>query len=190
MSRVTGFLRDVVLGAVLGAGALADAFFVAFRLPNHFRAIFGEGAFNSAYVPSYSRVLETRRRGARPSSFASQIFTILLLSQIVLPGPRAGSSRPTSCGCWRPASTPTRPSSPTPSLMTRITFPYLLCVTLVTLQSGTLNAHRLFAAAAFAPVLLNVVMIGFPGSSPSCFPNAGSRGQRRRHGVGRARSSP
>ena len=52
LSRVTGFLRDVMLGAVLGAGMLADAFYVAFRLPNHFRAIFGEGAFNAAYVPS------------------------------------------------------------------------------------------------------------------------------------------
>src|SRR4051794_30527337 len=60
LSRVTGFLRDVVLGAVLGAGALADAFYIAFRLPNHFRAIFGEGAFNAAFVPSYARVLETR----------------------------------------------------------------------------------------------------------------------------------
>ena len=52
LSRVTGFLRDVMLGAVLGAGLAADAFYVAFRLPNHFRAIFGEGAFNAAFVPS------------------------------------------------------------------------------------------------------------------------------------------
>ena len=57
VSRVTGFLRDMMLGTLLGAGAVADAFFVAFRLPNHFRTIFGEGAFNAAYVPSYSRVL-------------------------------------------------------------------------------------------------------------------------------------
>ena len=59
LSRVTGFLRDVMLAAVLGGGLLNDAFVVAFRLPNHFRAIFGEGAFNAAFVPSYSRVLET-----------------------------------------------------------------------------------------------------------------------------------
>ena len=72
LSRVTGFLRDVMLGAVLGAGMLADAFYVAFRLPNHFRAIFGEGAFNAAYVPSYSRVLETE--GAQEAKqFASQM---------------------------------------------------------------------------------------------------------------------
>ena len=59
VSRLTGFLRDIMLSAILGAGPIADAFFVAFRLPNHFRAIFGEGAFNAAYVPSYARVLET-----------------------------------------------------------------------------------------------------------------------------------
>ncbi|MDB5532775.1 MAG: murein biosynthesis integral rane protein MurJ, partial [Hyphomicrobiales bacterium] len=60
LSRGTGFARDVLLGALLGAGALADAFYIALRLPNHFRAIFGEGAFNAAYVPAYSRVLESR----------------------------------------------------------------------------------------------------------------------------------
>ncbi|NDA47208.1 MAG: lipid II flippase MurJ, partial [Alphaproteobacteria bacterium] len=59
LSRATGFVRDIMLGAVLGAGVLADAFVIAFRLPNHFRAIFGEGAFNAAYVPNYARVLET-----------------------------------------------------------------------------------------------------------------------------------
>ena len=58
LSRVTGFIRDIILAAVLGAGPVADAFFVAFRLPNHFRAIFAEGAFNAAFVPAYARVRE------------------------------------------------------------------------------------------------------------------------------------
>src|SRR5262245_4259183 len=58
VSRVTGFLRDIMLAAVLGAGPVADAFFVALRLPNHFRAIFAEGAFNAAFVPAYARVRE------------------------------------------------------------------------------------------------------------------------------------
>src|SRR6195952_2147415 len=83
LSRVTGFLRDVMLGAVLGAGVLADAFYIAFRLPNHFRTIFGEGAFNAAYVPSYSRVLETEGADAA-KRFASQVFTLLLVSQVIL----------------------------------------------------------------------------------------------------------
>ncbi len=56
LSRLTGFLRDIMLAAILGAGPVADAFFVAFRLPNHFRAIFAEGAFNAAFIPAYARV--------------------------------------------------------------------------------------------------------------------------------------
>ena len=61
VSRVTGFARDVVMAAILGAGPVADAFVVAFRLPNHFRAIFGEGAFNTAFVPSYASLSETEK---------------------------------------------------------------------------------------------------------------------------------
>ena len=56
LSRITGFLRDIMLAAFLGAGPVADAFFVAFRLPNHFRAIFAEGAFNAAFIPAYARI--------------------------------------------------------------------------------------------------------------------------------------
>ncbi len=59
VSRLTGFIRDVILAAVMGAGPVADAFLVAFRIPNHFRAIFSEGAFNSAFLPTYAQVLET-----------------------------------------------------------------------------------------------------------------------------------
>src|SRR5438093_12507278 len=85
LSRVTGFARDIVLAAVLGAGPIADAFFVALRLPNHFRAIFAEGAFNAAFVPSYARIRE--QRGADTSGlFADRVFTLLLLSQVVLRG--------------------------------------------------------------------------------------------------------
>src|SRR5438270_377688 len=62
LSRLTGFARDIMLAAILGAGPLADAFFVALRLPNHFRAIFAEGAFNAAFVPAYAHVRAERRR--------------------------------------------------------------------------------------------------------------------------------
>src|SRR6202048_5353499 len=83
VSRLTGFARDIVLAAVLGAGPVADAFFVALRLPNHFRAIFAEGAFNAAFVPAYAHV-----RGERGETsarlFADRIFTLLFLSQLVL----------------------------------------------------------------------------------------------------------
>src|SRR5215211_6261274 len=83
LSRVTGFARDIVLAAVLGAGPIADAFFVALRLPNHFRAIFAEGAFNAAFVPAYARI--RKQGGTAPAQlFADRIFTLLLATQIVL----------------------------------------------------------------------------------------------------------
>src|SRR5213596_416246 len=83
LSRVTGFVRDVVLAAVLGAGPVADAFFVAFRVPNHFRAIFAEGAFNAAFVPAYARIRE--QGGADPARpFGDRVFTLLFASQVVL----------------------------------------------------------------------------------------------------------
>ena len=83
VSRVTGFLRDIVMAAVLGAGPIADAFLVAFRLPNHFRAIFAEGAFAAAFVPAYARI---REQGGPDAAklFGDRIFTLLLASQIVL----------------------------------------------------------------------------------------------------------
>src|SRR6266704_1005761 len=82
-SRLTGFGRDVVLAAVLGAGPVADAFFVALRLPNHFRAIFAEGAFNAAFVPAYARIRAAS--GAEVARvFADRIFTLLLASQAML----------------------------------------------------------------------------------------------------------
>src|SRR5215213_11494761 len=74
VSRVTGFVRDVVIAAVMGIGPVADAFVVALRIPNHFRSIFGEGAFNNAFVPTYSRVLETTGAPAA-ASFSSRIVT-------------------------------------------------------------------------------------------------------------------
>src|SRR5204862_7831553 len=83
VSRLTGFVRDIVLAAVLGAGSIADAFFVALRLPNHFRAIFAEGAFNAAFVPAYARI---RQQGGAAAAqvFADRVFTLLLTTQVVL----------------------------------------------------------------------------------------------------------
>ena len=83
LSRLTGFLRDIMLAAFLGAGPVADAFFVAFRLPNHFRAIFAEGAFNAAFIPAYARI-RTQNGAASARLFGDRIFTLLLATQIVL----------------------------------------------------------------------------------------------------------
>jgi putative peptidoglycan lipid II flippase len=157
LSRVTGFARDIVLGAVLGAGLANDAFVVAFRLPNHFRAIFGEGAFNAAYVPAYSRVLQ--QDGVRQATeFASRIFTLLLASQIVLLVLGLAFT-PTLVDLLAPGFRSDPQKFDLAVALTRITFPYLLFITLVTLHTGTLNANGRFTAGAFAPVLLNVAMI-------------------------------
>ena len=170
LSRVSGFFRDVVLGAVLGAGALADAFYIALRLPNHFRAIFGEGAFNAAFVPSYARMLE--KHGAPDArGFGGQILTLLLISQLVLLG-TAWIFTEELVRLLAPGLTDHSAQFASAITMTRITFPYLTCITLVTLLSGVLNAHGRFAAAAFAPVLLNLAIIGFLALT-FLFPDAG-----------------
>ncbi len=170
LSRATGFLRDIMLSATVGGGIVADAFFVAFRLPNHFRAIFGEGAFNAAYVPSYAQVLQGE--GDQPAhDFSSQIFTLLLLSQIVLLG-IAWVFMPALVDLLAPGFRADPEKFALTVTMTRITFPYLLFITVVTLQSGTLNANGRFAAAAFAPVLLNLTTLVFL-SAALLFPNAG-----------------
>jgi putative peptidoglycan lipid II flippase len=170
LSRAAGFLRDVLLGAVLGAGLLADAFFVAQRLPNHFRTIFGEGAFNSAYVPSYLRVLQSEGL-ARARLFSGQIFLGLLASQILVAA-LAFAFTPYLIDVLAPGFRADPQKFALTVTLTRITFPYLLFITLVTLQSGTLNAHGHFAAAAFTPVLMNLSMIIFLGMA-FLFTNAG-----------------
>ena len=83
LSRLTGFARDIMLAAILGAGPVADAFFVAFRLPNHFRAIFAEGAFNAAFVPAYAHVHGEKGEEAA-KLFSDRVFTLLFLSQVIL----------------------------------------------------------------------------------------------------------
>jgi putative peptidoglycan lipid II flippase len=156
-SRITGFLRDIVLAAVLGAGPVADAFFVALRLPNHFRAIFAEGAFNAAFVPAYARLRTTG--GAGPVAiFADRIFTLLLASQVVLLA-IALLFTPSVIGLLAPGFAKDSMRFDLAVDLTRITFPYLLLVSLVTLYGGILNALGRFAAAAAASILLNLAMI-------------------------------
>ena len=145
---------------MLGGGWLNDVFVIAQRLPNHFRTIFGEGAFNSAYVPSYARVLQTEGL-ASARLFAGQIFIGLLASQIVLLA-LACAFTPYVIDLLAPGFRADPEKFALTVTLTRITFPYLLFITLVTLQSGTLNAHGHFIAAAFTPVVMNMSMICFP----------------------------
>ena len=83
LSRLTGFARDILLAAILGAGPVADAFFVALRLPNHFRAIFAEGAFNAAFVPAYARIHQQQGSDA-VRLFGDRIFTLMTATQLAL----------------------------------------------------------------------------------------------------------
>jgi putative peptidoglycan lipid II flippase len=157
LSRVTGFLRDIMLAAILGAGPLADAFFVAFRLPNHFRAIFAEGAFNAAFIPAYARVRTQGGEGAA-SLFGDRIFTLLLATQVVLLA-LALVFTPQAIDLLAPGFSREPHQFALAVHFTRITFPYLLLITLVTLWGGILNAMQRFAAAAAAPILLNLSMM-------------------------------
>src|SRR5213082_2280433 len=170
LSRVTGFFRDVVLAAVLGAGPVADAFFVALRLPNHFRAIFAEGAFNAAFVPAYARIRE--QGGPGPAQlFADRVFTILFgcVGLLVL---LALIFTPAVIGLLAPGFSRDPGRFALAVELTRITFPYLLLVSLVTLYGGILNALDRFAAAAAAPILLNLSMMMTLALAAS-FPTAG-----------------
>lgn len=157
VSRLFGFVRDVAMAALLGAGPLADAFMVAFRLPNHFRAIFAEGAFNAAFVPRYAGVL-TQDGAAGARRFGGTILSIITLVQIaVLIAALFGM--PVLVSLLAPGFTDDPQKFETTVELTRITFGYLGLISIVTLISGVLNAHDRFAAAAAAPILLNICMI-------------------------------
>src|SRR5882672_12265312 len=170
LSRLTGFARDILLAAILGAGPVADAFFVALRLPNHFRAIFAEGAFNAAFVPAYARIRSAG--GAEPARlFADRIFTLLFTVEAVLLVV-ALAFTPAVIGLLAPGFSRDPGRFALAVELTRITFPYLLLVSLVTLYGGILNALGRFASAAAAPILLNLSMIAALAIA-AFFPTAG-----------------
>ena len=170
LSRLTGFARDIMLAAILGAGPIADAFFVALRLPNHFRAIFAEGAFNAAFVPAYAHV--SANGGAVSAKlFADRIFTLLFASQIALLA-LAWLFMPQVIVLLAPGFTDDPLRGPLAIELTRITFPYLTLITLVTLYGGMLNVMQRFASAAAAPIFLNVAMMATLALA-ALFPTAG-----------------
>jgi len=170
LSRITGFLRDVVMAAVLGAGPVADAFLVAFRLPNHFRAIFAEGAFSAAFVPAYARI--RAQGGPDPARlFAERIFTLLLVTQLLLLA-LAAAFTPGVIRLLAPGFESDPGRFALAVTLTRVTFPYLLAMTLVSLYGGMLNALDRFAAAAAAPILLNLSMMATLALA-AFFPSAG-----------------
>ncbi len=169
LSRITGFLRDIVLAAVLGAGALMDAFSVALRLPNHFRAIFGEGATNQAYIPAYTRIREQAGEAAA-ALFSNRVFSLNLIVQLVLLA-IALPFMPEIVRLLAPGFANDPQRFDLAVALTRITFPYLLFITMVTLLSANLNAVDRYAAAAAAPVLMNLCLVAALAVA-FLFPNA------------------
>ena len=170
LSRLTGFARDIMLAAILGAGPAADAFFVALRLPNHFRAIFAEGAFNAAFVPAYAHV-HGEQGEASARLFANRIFTLLFLSQVILLGV-AWIFMPQAMNILAPGFSDDAEQRRLAIELTRITFPYLLLITMVTLYGGMLNVMHRFASAAAAPIFLNLSMM-MTLALAAYFPSAG-----------------
>src|SRR6266850_2047737 len=164
LSRLTGFARDIMLAAILGAGPVADAFFVALRLPNHFRAIFAEGAFNAAFVPAYAHL--HGKGGASAKLFADRIFTLLFAAQVILLV-AAWVFMPEVIAILAPGFKDDPARGELAISLTRITFPYLLLITLVTLYGGMLNVMHRFASAAAAPACgLGAAGRGVPRGRP------------------------
>ncbi|HYD64708.1 murein biosynthesis integral membrane protein MurJ [Azospirillum sp.] len=156
-SRALGFLRDILTAALLGAGPVADAFFVAFRLPNHFRALFAEGAFASAFVPLFSGTLvQDGQEAAR--RFAEEVMALLLAVQLVLLLVFL-AIMPQFMLIFAPGFSDEPQKFELAVLFTRITFPYLLFMSLESLLAGVLNGVGRFGAAAAAPILLNLCLI-------------------------------
>ena len=157
LSRVLGFVRDFFIARVFGAGFATDAFFVAFRIPNLLRRLFGEGAFSQAFVP----ILAEYRNRASPEdtrALADCVATVLFLV-LVLVTALGVALAPLLVYVSAPGFAPDAAKFDLTVSMLRITFPYILFISLVAMAAGVLNTWNRFAAPAFTPVLLNVAFI-------------------------------
>ena len=157
ISRVLGFIRDVLVGHTLGTGAVAEAFFIAQRFPNLFRTLFAEGAFNAAFVPLFSRKLQAEGEEAA-FHFAREVFAVMLAWITLFTG-LAIAAMPWLIYVIAPGFKGSPEKIALATSLTQVCFPYLLFMSLTALQGGVLNSLHKFTAAAAAPILLNVVMI-------------------------------
>ena len=156
ISRILGYLRDILIAIFLGASIFADAFFVAFRLPNTFRRLFAEGTFNAAFIPSYtSAKIENKKKGKK---FADDVLSSLLLILLFIVT-IAEIFTPYLIYIIAPGFLEDKIKFNLAVELTRITFPFLLFVSLSSFFSGILNSNNKFAAAAAAPIILNLVLI-------------------------------
>ena len=156
ISRILGYLRDVLIAIFLGTNLLADAFFVAFRIPNTFRRLFAEGTFNAAFVPSYTS--ELAKSKSKSNSFANDIFNLLFVGLLFLVL-IIEIFMPTFVGLIAPGFTQDIQKIELATNLTRATFPFLFFVSLSSFFSAILNSHNKFAAASAAPIILNLILI-------------------------------
>ncbi len=157
VSRILGFIRDMLLASIVGAGPVAEAFVIAFRFPNLFRRLFGEGAFNSAFVPLFAKRYEGDGH-EQARLFAEDVYAVLLVAVLGLVA-FCEVLMPWLMYLFAPGFSVNPDKFDLAIVMTRIAFPYLLFMSLVALLGGVLNSLHRFAAAAAAPIVLNVVMI-------------------------------
>ncbi len=157
LSRILGYLRDILIAIFLGTGVLADAFFIAFRIPNTFRRLFSEGTFNAAFVPSYaSEIVKGKKQS---NKFANNIFNLLFLGLLFLVL-IVQIFMPAFVSIIAPGFVENVEKMELAVSLTRITFPFLLFVCLASFFSAILNSHNKFAAASAAPIILNIILIG------------------------------
>ena len=156
ISRIVGYLRDVLIAIYLGSGPIADAFFVAFRIPNTFRRLFTEGSFNAAFVPSYSSELTRGKNKAK--NFANDIFNFLMLALLILVIV-VEIFMPGFIFLIAPGFYENQTKLELTTLLTRITFPFLLFISLASFFSAILNSHNKFGIAAASSIILNVILI-------------------------------
>tara|TARA_B100000902_G_scaffold19011_1_gene22821 strand:+ start:7 stop:1536 length:1530 start_codon:yes stop_codon:yes gene_type:complete len=156
LSRLLGYLRDIFMAIFLGTGLLADAFFVAFRIPNTFRRLFSEGTFNAAFVPSYTS--EMIKGKTQSNKFANQTFNFLFLSLLLLTL-IIQIFMPAFVSIIAPGFIGDAEKMEIAINLTRITFPFLFFICLASFFSAILNSHNKFAAASAAPIILNIVLI-------------------------------
>ncbi len=156
ISRLLGYLRDILIAIFLGTGFLADAFFVAFRIPNTFRRLFSEGTFNAAFVPSYSSEIEKGK--IRSNKFANEVFSYLFLILLLLVLV-AQIFMPAFVSLIAPGFIDDNEKMNLAINLTRITIPFLILVSLASFFSAILNSHNRFAEAAAAPIILNIALI-------------------------------
>ena len=156
ISRLLGYLRDILIAIFLGTGMLADAFFVAFRIPNTFRRLFAEGTFNAAFVPSYSSEINKGKK--QSNRFANDIFNLLFLGLLFLTI-IIEIFMPSFVSIIAPGFTGDLEKMSVAINLTRITFPFLFFICLASFFSAILNSYNKFAAAAATPIILNIVLI-------------------------------